>query len=170
MKRIISVAILVMFSCSISWAQTLKIGHIDSHEVIQAMPELKNAQEVLQNFAKELEDAMGGMQKEFQDKYRDYQAKYESLSPVLRKSREDELQDIQRRVEQFRTNAQQELQLKEQELQQPIIDKVQKAIDDVARENNFTYIFDATPGNGILYKSPTAIDITPLVKKKLNLQ
>ncbi len=169
MKKIIVAFIFAVFSTGLT-AQNIKIGHIDSYEVIQAMPELKEAQNTLQKFAKELEDAMAGMTKELQDKYKDYQAKYESLSAVIRKSREDELQDLQRRIELFRSNAQVELQQKEHDLQQPIIDKVQQAIEEVGRENNFTYILDAAPGNGILYKSPSAIDVTPLVKKKLKLE
>jgi outer membrane protein len=168
-KAIFILGALVMLGTAVN-AQTAKFGHVDSNEIIQAMPELKKAQEALQAHAKELEEAMAGMQREFQTKYQDYQAKYETLSAVLRKSREDELQDIQRRVEQFRQTAQQELQNKEMELQQPIIDKVQNAIEEVGKENNFTYIFDATPGHGVLYKGNTANNVTPMVKKKLGIQ
>ncbi len=168
-KAIFILGALIMIGAALH-AQNVKFGHVDSNEIIQAMPELKQAQDALQTHAKELEEAMAGMQREFQTKYQDYQAKYETLSAVLRKSREDELQDIQKRVEQFRQTAQQELQQKEMELQQPIIDKVQNAIEEVGKENNFTYIFDATPGQGVLYKGASAINVTPMVKKKLGIQ
>jgi outer membrane protein len=168
-KAILILGALILMGTTVD-AQALKIGHVDSQEIIQTMPELKKAQETLQAHAKELEDAMAGMQREFQTKYQDYQAKYETLSTVLRKSREDELQDIQKRVEQFRQTAQQELQNKEMELQQPIIEKVQNAIEEVGKENSFTYILDATPGSGILFKAATATNVTPMVKKKLGIQ
>ena len=168
-KAIFTFGLLLFLGAGVN-AQSIKIGHVDSHAVIQAMPELAQAQETLQAHAKELEDAMAEMQREFQTKYQDYQAKYETLSAVLKQSREEELQYIQKRVEQFRITAQQELQNKELELQEPIITKVQKAIEDVGKENYFTYILDGTPGQGILYKSPSSVDVTALVKKKLGIQ
>lgn len=170
MKRTILILCAICLMGLTGNAQNIKLGHVDSHEIIQSMPELEKAQQTLQQHAKELEDAMAGMQREFQNKYQDYQAKYETLSTVLRNSREEELQDLQKRIESFRQTAQQELQQKELELQQPIIEKVTNAIEKVGKEHGFTYIFDATPGAGILYKSTSATSITTLVKKELGIQ
>lgn len=170
MRNLILILGSLFFMGTTIQAQSLKLGHVDSNEIIQAMPELEQAQKTLQDLAKELEEAMGGMQREFQTKYQDYQTKYETLSTVLRKSREEELQDLQKRVETFRQTAQQELQQKEAALQQPIIEKVQNAIEEVGKENNFTYILDATPGSGLLFKAASATNVTSLVKKKLGIQ
>lgn len=53
------------------------------------------------------------------------------------------------------------------QLVQPLIDKAKKAIEEVAKENGFTYIIDTSSG-ALLYSGGE--DILPLVKKKLNLQ
>lgn len=170
MKKTFLLILAVVAMSGFANAQSLKIGWVDSHEIINAMPELAEAQKTLQDYAKELEEAMGSMQNEFKTKYADYQSKYETLSPVLKKSREEELAGLQERIESFRQTAQQDLQKREMELQEPIISKVQNAIDAVGRENDFTYIFDATPGNGILYKSANAQSVNVLVKRKLGLE
>ena len=55
-------------------------------------------------------------------------------------------------------------------LLQPIFDKVNGAIKDVAKENGYNYIFDRNAQNGstILYADETQ-DVTALVKSKLGL-
>ena len=69
------------------------------------------------------------------------------------------------RIQEFQENAQKQLQDREAELTKPIIDRAKKAIEDVAREGNYTYIFD---GAALLY-SQDSEDIMPLVKKKLGI-
>ncbi len=61
------------------------------------------------------------------------------------------------------------MQKKQQEMLQPIIDKANNAIKEVARENGFIYIFDIAGGT-ILYYSEKSVDILPLVKKKLGIE
>ena len=56
---------------------------------------------------------------------------------------------------------------KEQELLEPILSKARKAIEEVAKEGKYTYIFDKTGGT-ILYANESE-DVLPLVKKKLGL-
>jgi len=170
MKRIILIFCSICFIGTLVEAQNIKLGHVDSHSIIQSMPELEQAQRTLQNYYKELEDAMEGMVREYKSKAQELQSKMESLSPTLRKSREEELEDLGRRIESFRQTAQQDVQQKESELQQPIIEKVNAAIEKVGKDNSFTYIFDATPGSGVLYKSNSATDVTNLVKKELGIQ
>ena len=62
---------------------------------------------------------------------------------------------------------QQQIGKKQQELYQPVFDKVNKAIADVAKENGFTYIVDATKGS--LLFADDKFDIQSLVRTKLGL-
>lgn len=73
------------------------------------------------------------------------------------------------RIQKFEEIAMNEFKKAQDELLQPIMDKAHKAIQDVAKENSFTYIFDMNSG-AILYASETSEDILPLVKKKLGIQ
>ncbi len=150
-------------------AQNLKFGHINSQELLQAMPENDSAQAQLQRFAQQLQDQMDELQVEYNKKLQDYQAQQGQLTDLIRKTKEQELIDMQKNIQTFQANAQQEMQKKQQELLQPIIDKANKAIKEVARENGFIYIFDVA-GGVILYYSEKSVDILPMVKKKLGIE
>lgn len=71
-------------------------------------------------------------------------------------------------MEEFNTQAQTDLRNKEEELTAPIIARARKAVEDVAKESGYTYIFNSTDGL-LLYATPSD-DILPLVKKKLGIQ
>ena len=109
------------------------------------------------------------MQSELENKYQQYLEQRDSLPQVLLEAKESELTNIQQRLQAFQQTAQKDLSNKEGELLQPIIDKAKKAIDEVAAENNFTYVFDMSMG-AILYHSEQSVDMLPLVLKKLGIK
>lgn len=148
-------------------AQTLKFAHIDSQALIQAMPETTAAQKTLEETAKGLEDQLTTMQKEFQTKLAEYTQKGDSLSDIVRQAKEEDLHNLQQRIQTFNQNAQQKLQQKQSELMQPVFAKANENIEAVAKEQGVIYVFDA---NAVLYKSNDSIDLLPLVKKKLGIQ
>lgn len=170
MKKIIGIVIVLLFAASMSFAQPgLKIGHINTQELLQAMPETDSAQTKLEKMQKELQSQLEVMQVELNNKYQDYLSKRDSYSELVRQTKEDELQNIQQRIQQFAQNADQDLQKKRSELYKPILDKANKAIEEVAKENGFTYILDLSSGV-VLFHSDSSLDILPLVKAKLNLK
>jgi len=150
-------------------AQNLKFGHINSQELLKSMPENDSAQAQLQRFVKQLQDQMDELQVEYNKKLQDYQAQQDQLTDLIRKTKEQELMNLQKNIQDFQAAAQQEMQKKQQELLQPIIDKANNAIKEVARENGFIYIFDVSAGT-ILYYSEKSVDILPMVKKKLGIE
>jgi outer membrane protein len=150
-------------------AQNLKFGHINSQELLKAMPENDSAQVQLQRYAKQLQDQMDELQVEYNRKLQDYQAQQDQLTDLIRKTKEQDLIDLQKKIQDFQVAAQQDMQKKQQEMLQPIIDKANNAIKEVARENGFIYIFDVAGGT-ILYYSEKSVDILPLVKKKLGIE
>jgi outer membrane protein len=172
MRNILKLALIVLLvtgATNIFAQKNFKFGHVDSNALMQIMPERQQAQQDLETFATELEKQLEVMQVEFQNKYQDYLAKTDSLSDLIRQSKESELQDLQLRIQKFQESAQQELSKKEAELIQPIIDKARAAIEEVGKENGYTYIFDLGTGP-IIYFSQDSDDILPLVKKKLGLE
>jgi len=172
MKKILTTVAIVALSAFATIAnaqQTFKFGHIDSSQLLQQMPEREQAKNQLEKYAKQLEDQMAAMQSEFETKYQQYIEQADSLPQVLREAKERELQDIQQRFQMFQQSAQKEMSSKESELIQPIIEKARQAINDVAYENKFTYVFDLSAG-AVIYQSDQSIDLMPLVLKKLGLQ
>ncbi len=147
-------------------AQELKFGHIDSQSVLANMPDKLAAEKQLQDEATKLEEQLKIMSNDLQQKYDEYITKRDSLPELIRATKEKEIQDADQRIQSYRQMAQQSLAQKEQQLLGPIIEKVQKAIDEVGKENGFVYIFELG-SQIILYNSQQSVDVGPLVKAKL---
>ena len=131
------------------------------------MPERKNAESEVQNFAKGLESQLAAMTAEYQESVQDYQSNESSFTDLIKQDKIAEITGLEQRIQAFQQNAQQSLQKKEQELLEPILSKARSAIEEVAFEGNFTYIFDKSVGS-ILYAKESE-NVLSLVKKKLKL-
>ena len=165
MKKITFLALLSILTLS-TIAQN-KFGYIDSQELLMLMPERKAAETEVQNFAKSLEAQLGALTAEYQGEVQEYQANEATYTDLIKQDKIAEITGLEQRIQAFQQNAQQQLQNKEQELLEPILTKARNAIEDVAEEGNFTYIFDKSLGS-ILYAKESE-NVLPLVKKKLGL-
>ncbi len=162
-KTLIAIAIcLFAFGGSAMAQKNVKLGHINSQELMQIMPGRDSVQTVLQKEVADLEDQLKMMQSEAEKRYNDYVANQAGWTDLIRQTKQREIQDMSARIQEFQENAQKQLQEREAELTKPIIDRAKKAIEDVAREGGYTYIFD---GAGLLY-SQDSEDIMPAVKRK----
>ncbi len=162
--KTIAIVALTVGLCTTVNAQ--KIAHISLDSLITLMPESKVAQEVAQKYLKDLENQVATMNNELQTKYAEYMKNKDTYSALVASTKEQELQDLNRRIEEFQAQAQQDYQRKYGELSKPIYDKAKKAIEAVAKENSYKYVLDTSTGN-VLY-SEAADDIIALVKKKLD--
>jgi len=161
--------IALLFSVNFGYSQAkLKFGHINSNELISLMPERTEAQTKLQEYAGQLEDQLTAMQTELENKYNEYLKQESTYNDIVKETKQKELQDLQTRIQEFQGSAQENYQKKESELIQPIIDKANNAIQEVGKENGFTYIFDVSAG-AVVYFADDSIDILPLVKTKLGI-
>lgn len=166
MKNLVkSIAIVALTIGTITLAKAQKIAHISLDSLITTMAESKTAQEVAQKYLKDLENQVATMDTELQTKYADYMKNKDTYSALVASTKETELQDLNKRIEDFKASAQQDYQRKYGELSKPIYDKAKKAIDLVAKENGYKYVLDTSTGN-VLY-TESADDILILVKKKL---
>ncbi len=163
-KTIVTATLILMASVGTLMAQ--KIAHISLDSLVSLMPETKTAKDVAQNYLKTLESEVTKMSDEFQKKYTDYMTAADNMSELLRRTKEEELTQMQRRIEDFRMQAQQDYQRKYNELTQPILDKAKKGIEMVAKEGGYKYVLDTSMGN-VLYSEPSD-DILMAVKKKLD--
>lgn len=144
-----------------------KLGHVNSNELLLAMPERTNIENQIKKYAQDLESQLSAMTKEYQGKVQNYQANEPTMTEAIKKDKIKEITNLEERISEFQQTAQKDLQTKEETLLKPLIDKAKKAIEDVAKENNYTYIFDS--GVGVLLYQKDSDDIMPLVKKKLGL-
>ena len=168
-KSLIAIMVcLLAFGGSAMAQKNIKIGHINSNDLMQIMPGRDSAQTVLQGEVAELEETLKTMQAEAEKRYNDYVANQAGWTELIRQTKQREIQDMASRIEEFQQNAQKQLQEREATLLKPIIDRAKKAIADVAKENGFTYILDA--GTAAILYDEGGEDIMPLVKKKLGLK
>ena len=161
------VACLFVFGGNAMAQKNIKLGHINSNELMQIMPGRDSAQTVLQAEVQELEVTLKTMQGEMEKRYNEYMENQSGWTELIRNTKQREIQDMGTRIQEFQENAQKQLQQREQELLKPIIDRAKKAISDVAAEAGYAYILDT--GTGTVLYSQDSDDIMPLVKKKLGL-
>jgi outer membrane protein len=170
MKRFIGIAALSILVATAGYSQNLKFGHINSDELIQAMPEFDSANAKLENLRQELVNALELMTVELNNKSDAYNKESKNLTEIVRQTKEQELIDLNRRIQDFQTSAQEQLQNKQVELFQPIYTKVDKAIKDVGKENGFIYVFDVSKGSLLYFDEAKSVNITALTKTKLGLK
>ncbi len=162
------ILILALLSvCGSLFAQQ-KIGHINSNDLLLAMPERNTIETEIRAYATQLENQLLAMQKELETKYQEFQASQETMSEAIRSVKLQEMNDLETRLKDFQATAQEDLTKKEKELSDPLVNKAKAAIEKVAKENGYTYILDS--GVGIILYMEDSDDITGLVKKELGLE
>ena len=166
MKNTIKVFVLVALTlAAMSVSAQVKLGHIETQKLIQAMPEWTAAQKT---FEEEQKKVLNSLREQFQTKLNEYSEKVKTYSEAMRATTEEELQGLQQRIQRFQETAMAQLEKTQNDLMQPVMEKALNAIKEVGKENGFTYIFDMNAG--ILYAAENSQDVLPLVKKKLGLQ
>lgn len=153
-------------------AGPLKLGYTNIDYVLSQTPEAKDIQNQLTIQRTQTENELKRMQKELEEKYGAYEKGAAQMSDVIRKDRETELQGLQGRIQEFSQTAQTSLQTKYQQLVNPVVQKIQKAIDAVAKEENYQYVFNLDAGANtipILLVAPEENNITDSVLKKLGI-
>jgi outer membrane protein len=149
-------------------SQDLKFGHINSQELLTAMPESDSAQAKIEKLAGDYEQQLEEMRVELNKKYDEYLTNRDNYTDLIRQTKEADITEMQQRIANFEQVAQQDLQTQQQRLIQPVLEKANNAIKLVAEENGFVYIFDVSRGNPV-YFSNKSTDILPMVKTKLGL-
>jgi outer membrane protein len=151
-------------------AQSFKFGHINSEELITAMPEYDSANVKLEKYRQELVNYLELMSVELNNKSDSYNKELKNLTDLVKQTKEQELIDLNRKITEYQTNAQQKLQDKNVELFQPVYAKVDKAIKDVGKENGFFYIFDISKGSLLYFDETKSTNVLVLAKAKLGLK
>lgn len=166
-------SLIIVFSLLVSFTMVgqqtkLKIGHLNTNDLMQVMPGRDSAEQALNAYAQNLQKQLETMANEFQTKYNDYLANETQYIDAVKQIKQKELVDLQTRIQDFQDEAQNLLSNKEQELLQPLIDKAKKAIDEVAKEKGYTYILDT--GTGAVLYWDGGEDIMLYVKEKLGIK
>ena len=152
---------LAVFFPMLASAQTVKIGLVNFNTILAGHPDTQAAQ-------KKYDAEYQKLGQEFQRMFEEYQKGTNDL-PAIKQRKEQELQDYQNKIQQFEQSAAQDLQKMQADLMQPIIAKVQQAIESVGKEGGYTLIQNLDP-QIVFYHAAPAVDITNDVKAKLGMK
>ncbi len=166
-KKVVVMFAVMMTLASASYAQQLKLGYINSLELLSLMPEVAVADKAIESFAKSLETQYVTMLKEYDTKAKDYEANYQTWTKSVLDLKGKELEDLEKRITDFQASIQEDIAAKREEKYAPILEKADVAIKAVANEGGYTYIFDASTGS--LLFADESENIIDKVKAKLGL-
>ena len=148
-------------------AQTQKIGYVNSDEIIAAMPETNNMYAQLDARQKLLETNINKMVDQYIKDVALLDSSYNSLSEAVRDAFQRNIADQESKIQAYRESAQSELADLQDKLLAPIYDKAKKAINEVATERQYAYVFDLSSGTLLVY--PPGDDLTKAVKLHLGI-
>ena len=147
-KRIlIAIALIAGISTTIQ-AQNSKVAHINTQELVEAMPSYKTALADLEKLQRSYDSQINEMGTELQKTMERYSREVETQTDEENLRRQKEVQETNQNIVAYRQNALKDLQTKEQDLLQRLLEQARVAIQKVARAKGFQYVLDSTPGAG----------------------
>ncbi|MRR18768.1 OmpH family outer membrane protein [bacterium] len=170
MKKVFGILLfaVMIFTAQDGFAQSFKTGHINRDEIIMTMPDYDSAMKQYNAYGQELTNALELMQVEYNNKLDQYVKDSKNLTDLVKANKEQELADMQNRINNFQQQAQVQLQEKQTELLNPIIERATAAINAVAKDGGFIYIYDIR--TLVYVDTVKSTDIGPLVKTKLGIK
>ncbi|WET04528.1 OmpH family outer membrane protein [Flavobacterium johnsoniae] len=160
-KTLLIAAILILGASNTMNAQA-KVAHVDVSEIMSKMPAMLDAQNQLQKLSGTYDAEYKKMVDEYQTKMKKYEAEVTTVTEAVNNDRSKEAQDMQKRIVDYRDNAQKELQQKETDIVKPLMEKVRASIQKVGKAKGFQYVLDGS--TLLLADGP---NITADVKKDL---
>ena len=169
MKKLIKLTLVVALAMSSTSLFAQKMGRINKQELIAVMPETQEMQTKLQAIVTDWREQLEAMQVEFNNKYAELSKDYNTLSDAARNVREQELQDLQNRIQQMNATAENDVQRQQAELLDPIITKADEAIAKVAKAGGYTAVFDISMPALAYFDESAMSDIQPQVRAELGI-
>ncbi|MCK8522736.1 OmpH family outer membrane protein [Aquimarina sp. D1M17] len=166
MKKFILSIIVLAVSFQLS-AQS-KTGTIDSEFILSKMPELTKVKTDLEAYNKKLEEQLKVKVDDYQAKVKDYQDNVTSFTEPMKKTKQEEIINLENEIAKFRQNGSQLVQIEQNKLLQPLYQKIGKALEEVAKAESYTQVFTITT-SGLAYVDPN-FDLTKKVMTKLGIK
>jgi len=145
-----------------------KFGHVDYAGIISNMQGIDSIQTILGSYVLDLQAIGEQMEKEFEEKYTALEnlANAANTSQAVLKIKQDEVQAMYKRIEEFKRSAEADIQDKQMELLEPFQTRLADAIKKIAKADNYNYVFDIST---LLFYAP-ADDLSDKVKAELGIK
>ncbi len=170
MKKLFKVALVaagMLFAGNFAQAQT-KIGHINFEQLVGLMPETKTLAAQIDAYKQTFVTQLTAMNTELQAKGAEFQKGQATMTDAVKVAKQNELQDLSKRFQDYQSTAQQQVEAKGNELTKPLVDKARAAIAAVAKEKGYAYVLNSSQTDLIV--SPDADDLMAAAKLKLALK
>lgn len=172
-KVIFGLLIATIFNVVSVFAQTQKIGYTNLEYILAQLPEAKQIESQLKEFEKQLQNQLQSKYTEYEQKLDSYKKGQATMAEIVKQDKEQELMTLQNNIREFEEKAQTEMQNKQVALLEPVLNKIQKAIDKVAEANGYSYVLSTHTDMGasaiILYAKNKEDNISDLVLKDLGV-
>ncbi|MBF6640665.1 OmpH family outer membrane protein [Flavobacterium sp. J49] len=164
MKRLKSllIATVLFLGTSQTISAQAKTAHVDVNEIISKMPAMLDAQKQLEKLSATYDAEYKTMAQEYQTKVDKYEKEAGTVGDAVNQTRQAEVQDLVKRITEYRDNAQKELQKKESDLVKPLMEKIKASITKVGKAKGYQYVLNLA--DLLLADGP---DLTADVKKDL---
>lgn len=172
MKKLSLLLFLFIFSLTGLTNGQLKIGYVDSDSIMDKFPDAQDARQKLDALIQDWQTELTKLENNWKTKYDDYEKRKLIMTDQTRTETESELVKLEQQIADYRekkfgTNG--ELFQKQDEIMKPVQNKVFTAIKDVAKDEDFDFIFDRS-GDVMLLFAKDEYDATALVLNKLKLK
>ena len=138
------IAITLFIGASHIASAQAKTAHVEVSEIMSKMPAMLDAQKQLEKLSATYDTEYKGMVEEYQAKLIKYEAEAATVTEAINGDRSKEVQDMQKRIVDYRDNAQKELQQKESDIVKPLMEKVRASIQKVGKAKGYQYVLDGT--------------------------
>jgi len=170
MKKLLLIAFLVAGTFSLADAQRYAV--IDSHYILEKMPEYARAQQQLDSIAKEWQHEIDAKFQDVDKLYKQYDAEKVMLTDTLKKKRQDEIMNLEkeaRALQQQRFGYQGDLFKKRESLVKPVQDEIYNAVQKLSAQNMYDFVLDKAGGISVFYADPK-LDKSDAVLKLLGIK
>ncbi len=159
----------VLFMVGGQMAAQNKLAHVDLEALVQSMPETQAAQASLEEYGKQLQKDLEDMYTEYQNRAQAFKTAEPNMTNLNKETKLKEIQELERRIEEYQQRMNVDFQTRQGELLKPIIEKVEQAINEVTIAEGINYVIDSSASKRTLLSINNGTDLTPVVKKKLGL-
>jgi len=171
MKSILRISIFLALAIPSLLMGQAKIGYVTTDAIMKQLPDAQDAQKQLDQIVVDWQGELNKLQQDWQKKFDDYEKRKLIMTEQRRVDAEKEMRDLDQKIAEYRNKKfgqNGDLFMKQNELMKPVQDRVFKAIQDVALEDGFDYVFDKS-GEILLMYANVKYDLTQKVLAKLTI-
>lgn len=150
-------------------ATNSQIAFINSAELLEFVPGKTEATRLIEELNKKYKEELTIMQNDYNNKYTDFLSNQNNMAESIKLRRMQELYELEQNINRFMKIAQEDINTQEQNLIQPLRDKLSETVTQVGMERGYICIYDKS-NSAVAFLTPDAVDANPLIKAKLQIR